>query len=90
VRSAIGATPRDIFQSVVRRSLIAAAAGITAGLFAAATLTRTLRALLFEVHPLDPAVFLAAAGILLGAIFLAACIPARRAAAIDPSVALRT
>jgi putative ABC transport system permease protein len=89
VRSAIGATPRDIFQSVVRRSLIAAAAGITAGLLAAATVTRTLRSLLFEVHPLDPAVFLAAAGILLGAIFIAACIPARRAAGIDPSAALR-
>jgi putative ABC transport system permease protein len=89
VRSAIGATPRDIFQSVVRRSLIAAAAGVTVGLFAAATVTRTLRSLLFEVHPLDPAVFLAAAGILLGAIFIAACIPARRAAGIDPSAALR-
>jgi putative ABC transport system permease protein len=89
VRSAIGATPRDIFQSVVRRSLIAAAAGVTVGLFAATTVTRTLRSLLFEVHPLDPAVFLAAAGILLGAIFIAACIPARRAAGIDPSAALR-
>jgi putative ABC transport system permease protein len=89
VRTAIGATPRDIFQSVVFRSAIAAAAGVTAGLLAAATVTRMLRSLLFDVHPLDPAVFVTAAAILLGAIFIAACIPAKRAAGIDPATALR-
>lgn len=89
VRSAIGAAPRDIFRAVVRRSVIATAGGVTVGLFAAATVTRTLRSLLFDVHPLDPAVFLAAAAMLFGAILIAVCIPARRAAAIDPSVALR-
>ena len=89
VRSAIGATPRDIFRTVVQRSLIAAVAGVTVGLFAAATVTRTLRSMLFEVHPLDPVVFLTAAGVLFGVIFIAACIPARRAATVDPSIALR-
>jgi putative ABC transport system permease protein len=89
VRTAIGATPRDIFRSVVGRSLIAAIVGVTAGLLAATTVTHMLRALLFDVHPLDPTVFLSAAGILVGAILVAACIPAKRAAGIDPSVALR-
>jgi putative ABC transport system permease protein len=89
VRTAIGATPRDIFQSVIVRSAIAAAAGVTVGLLAATTVTRTLRSLLFDVHPLDPAVFFTAAAVLFVAIFIAACIPAKRAAAIDPSTALR-
>jgi ABC-type antimicrobial peptide transport system permease subunit len=89
VRTAIGATPRDIFQAVVRRALIAAGGGVAIGLLTATAITHTLRSMLFDVHPLDPTVFVAAAAILLGAILVAACIPARRAAGIDPAVALR-
>ncbi|HUG53699.1 MAG TPA: ADOP family duplicated permease [Vicinamibacteria bacterium] len=89
VRSAIGATPAHIFRAVVRRSLTVGAAGAATGLVLAASVTHTLRSLLFEVHPVDPAVFLTGAGILLGIVLLAAYVPARRAAATDPAVALR-
>jgi putative ABC transport system permease protein len=89
VRSAIGATPSGIFRVVVRRSLIVGAVGAGAGVLIAASLTHTLSSLLFEVRPLDPAVFLAGAGGLLAVVLLAACIPARRAAAADLVAGLR-
>jgi putative ABC transport system permease protein len=90
VRSTVGATPADIFRGVVRRSLVVGAAGAAAGLVVAMSVTHTLRSLLFEVQPLDPAVFLTGAGMLLGVVLIAACFPARRAARIDPATALRT
>jgi putative ABC transport system permease protein len=90
VRSAIGATPADIFRAVVRRSLIVGAAGASAGLVVAASVTRALRSLLFEVQPVDPGVFLTGAGLLLGVVLMAAYFPARRAAGADPVAALRT
>jgi ABC-type antimicrobial peptide transport system permease subunit len=46
--------------------------------------------LLFEVQPVDPAVFLTGAAVLLGVVLIAAYFPARRAAATDPAAALRT
>lgn len=90
VRSAVGATPADIFQAVVRRSLLVGAAGAAAGLVVAASVTHTLRSLLFEVQPVDPGVFLTGAGVLLGVVLIAAYFPARRAAGTDPVAALRT
>jgi putative ABC transport system permease protein len=89
VRSAVGATPGDIFRAVIRRSLVAGAAGAAAGLVIAASVTHTLRSLLFEVEPVDPGVFLAGAGVLLGVVLIAAYFPARRAAGTDPVAALR-
>jgi putative ABC transport system permease protein len=90
VRSAVGASPADIFRSVVRRSLIVGAAGAVTGLVVATSVTHTLRSLLFEVQPVDPAVFLTGAAVLLGVVLIAAYFPARRAAATDPAAALRT
>jgi putative ABC transport system permease protein len=90
VRSALGATPADIFRSVVRRSLIVGAAGAAAGLGVASSVTHTFRALLFEVQPVDAMVFLTGAGVLLGVVLIAAYFPARRAAGIDPAAVLRT
>jgi ABC-type antimicrobial peptide transport system permease subunit len=89
VRSAMGATPADIFRSVLRRSLTVGTAGAVAGLVVAAVVTRTLRSVLFEVQPIDPAVFLTGAGALLVVVLVAASLPARRAAATDPVAALR-
>lgn len=90
VRSAVGASPADIFRSVVRRSLIVGAAGAATGLVVATSVTHTLRSLLFEVQPVDPAVFLTGAAVLLGVVLIAAYFPARRAAATNPAAALRT
>ena len=89
VRSALGASPSRIFKAVVGRSLALGLAGIALGCVAASVLTRSLRSLLFEVVPGDPASFAAGGGLLLAAVLLAALVPARRAAAADPVIALR-
>jgi ABC-type antimicrobial peptide transport system permease subunit len=64
-------------------------AGVAAGLAGALAVTRLLRSLLFEVKPNDPPTLLCAAAVLLVVVIAAALIPARRAARVDPMVALR-
>lgn len=90
VRSALGATPAQIFQAVAWRSLTLGSAGAVAGLVAAFAVTRSLRALLFEIEPVDPATFLTGAVTLLAIVLIASVLPARRAAATDPVAELRT
>jgi putative ABC transport system permease protein len=73
----------------IQQTAATAAIGLVAGLAVAAAVTRSLQSLLFAVTPLDPATFIGAP-ILLAAIALLACyLPARRAARIDPMIALR-
>jgi len=89
VRMALGASPWDISRLVVGKGLWLAAAGIVLGTAAALALTRVLSSLLFGVRPEDPATF-TAVGLLLSAVAaFASYIPARRAAKVDPMVALR-
>lgn len=89
IRMALGARRRNIFGLVMGQGVILVGAGIFVGLIAAAALTRLLGTLLVEVSPIDPAAFLASAVVLV-LVALAACfIPARRAAKVDPLVALR-
>jgi putative ABC transport system permease protein len=89
VRAALGATRRDLIGMVLREGLVVAGTGLLVGLGAAAIATRAMTAVLFGVTPLDPLAFIASA-ILLSIVAGAACvIPARRAAAIDPTTALR-
>ena len=90
VRLALGATPGDLRQLVLRRSLTTAAFGVTAGVGAALGLTRFMQSLLFETTPNDPVVYLAVAALLLVAAALACWLPAWRAAKVDPVVALRS
>jgi putative ABC transport system permease protein len=89
IRLAIGATPTDVLQLVVGQAARIAGVGILIGLVGALGLTRIMRTLLFDVSPLDPATFTAAAALLLGIASLASYIPARRAARIDPQSAIR-
>jgi ABC-type antimicrobial peptide transport system permease subunit len=89
VRIALGGTVTDIVRLVLRSGLALTGQGLAMGIAAAAGLTRFLQTLLFEISPLDPATF-GGVAVLLGAIGVLACwLPARRAAKIDPVVALR-
>ncbi len=89
IRIAVGAQRADILRLVVRRALWLVAGGLGLGLIAAVALTRVLRTFLFAVEPLDAATF-AAVSIFLGSVvLLASYLPARRAARVDPMVALR-
>jgi predicted permease len=89
VRMALGAQRRNVLALVLREGMILTAVGVGLGLGVALALTRILRGLLFEITPTDPATFVSTA-LLLGVVALLACyLPARRAARIDPMVALR-
>jgi ABC-type antimicrobial peptide transport system permease subunit len=89
VRVALGADSGRVLRMVVGRGLWLAAAGIAAGLVAAAILTRFMDSILFGVGTTDPATFAGVAVVLLGVAFLASWIPARRAARVDPLIAMR-
>jgi hypothetical protein len=89
VRIALGAEPRQIFRLAVGETAAWTAAGLLAGLAGAWGVTRYLETLLFEVTPSDPLTFTAAAGLLAATALAAAAIPARRAARVDPTLAMR-
>jgi putative ABC transport system permease protein len=90
VRVALGAMPGMVLWMVVRRGLVLVGWGLALGIAVAAVATRVLRNLLYEVSPTDPVAFIAMAAVLAGAGLLASFVPARRAAQVDPMVALRT
>ena len=89
IRLALGADTRRVASMVMRRGIACAIAGTALGVVLALFLTKGLEALLFEVERLDPINLIGACFLLL-AIAVAACwLPARRAAGIDPMIALR-
>jgi predicted permease len=89
IRVAVGARPSDVVRMVVRRTFALALAGICIGWLVSLELTRVLSSILFQTKATDPATF-ALVGLLLFAVALVATvIPARRAARVDPLIALR-
>jgi ABC-type antimicrobial peptide transport system permease subunit len=89
VRMALGARYGNVLALVLRQGLTLAAFGVMAGVLAALGLTHMLSSLLYGVTPTDPLTFAAAPAILLAVAAAACWIPARRAARIDPMLALR-
>ena len=89
IRVALGARPWTVVRLVVTYALGMAGAGVVLGMAAAILLTRLITGMLFQVSPTDPWTFAAITLTLVGTAILAAMTPARRAARIDPMVALR-
>ncbi len=89
IRMALGAGGQDVERMFLLNGLKTAIAGTALGLAASFALTRVLGSLLFQVQPFDPATHVVAAVAILGIAVLASALPARRAARVDPVVALR-
>jgi putative ABC transport system permease protein len=88
VRVALGATAREVVRIVVTQALVLALTGVVVGGAAAYWTTRVLRTMLFEVDARDPIAYAAAAAALVLVALVAATLPARRAARVDPVKAL--
>ena len=90
IRISLGAGRSEILQMVFSEGMRQAAAGIVAGVVAAALLSRLMVQMLFGVQPTDPFTFIGASAVLLVTALAAVAIPARRAVRIEPVIALRT
>jgi putative ABC transport system permease protein len=89
VRMALGAGRGDVVGMVVGHGGRLALAGVAIGVVAALALTRLMSGLLYEIAPWDPLTFIVVSVFLLVAALVASWLPARRAAKVDPMVALR-
>ena len=89
VRMALGASAPLVRGMVVRQGLVLATGGVALGLLAAFGLSRVMASLLFGVSATDPLTYGATAVALVAVAVLASWLPARRAAGVDPSTALR-
>jgi putative ABC transport system permease protein len=89
IRVALGAQRASVLRQIFTEGMMHAAAGLALGLVASLALTRFMRSQLFGLEPSDPATITAAALVLLATAMGACLVPARRAARVDPVVALR-
>jgi putative ABC transport system permease protein len=89
LRIALGAGRLDVLRMVIGEGLRLSAMGLALGLAGAYLVGRGMQSLLYGVNALDLTAFSVVAVILMGSALLACCIPARRAVAVDPMVALR-
>jgi ABC-type antimicrobial peptide transport system permease subunit len=89
VRMALGAAPADVLCLVIGDGLRVTLAGIVLGVIGAMAAGRLIQSLLFGVAPSDPVVYITAIATLLTVTSIASFLPARRAARVDPAIALR-
>jgi predicted permease len=89
IRLALGAAPHDLLKMVLVQGVAITSVGLAIGLALALTATGFMRALLPGIAPRDPLTFVAVPAVLMIIALIAALIPARRAGAVDPVVALR-
>jgi predicted permease len=90
IRSVLGAGPRELEMMFLRYGLALSGLGAAIGLVAALALGRVMSSLLFGIGPMDPAAYIVALGVTVGAAALASYVPSRRAAAIAPVEAMKT
>jgi putative ABC transport system permease protein len=90
IRIALGAQIKDVMRLVIGRGIKLAFTGVVIGLGGALALTQLMKTLLFGVSSTDPLTFAAVAILLMAVALLACWIPARRAAKVDPMIALRS
>ena len=88
IRMALGATARDVLKLIVGRGMKLTAVGVVIGVGGAIALTRLMHSLLFNTSATDPFIFILISALLSLAAFFACYLPARRAAKVDPLVAL--
>jgi len=86
---ALGAQRSDVLRMLIWRGMRLTLVGVALGLAAALALTRIMKNLLFEVSATDPATFALIALLLVGVALIGSYIPARRAAKVDPLLAIR-
>ncbi len=89
VRMAMGALPGQVQGMIVAQGLRLTAIGVGLGIVGAVFVARAMQSLLFETLPLDPIIYLAIAALLAAIAALACWVPGRRAATVDPLIALR-
>lgn len=89
IRMALGARPRDVLRLIVGQGMVLILLGVGLGVAGAYALTRVMSSLLFEVTSADPETFIAIGVLLTVVALFASYLPARRAAKIDPLIALR-
>jgi predicted permease len=89
IRMALGASRGNVVRMIFRQGMVQLGIGLAAGLVLAAGVSRLLSLILFDVQPRDPAIFGGVIAVLAAAGLLACLIPAKRATAVDPMVALR-
>jgi len=90
IRMALGAKPAGVLTLVMKQGMTVAAIGGVAGVLLAAAAATAVSSTLYGVSPIDPVAWGGALSVLFGVSVLANLIPARRAARVDPSIALRS